>query len=72
MAEASSAKSQEWSPHGRTPRDFAPEFESMPEPDASLQITHDAGGVLISDLAGTIAADSYTISFMCLFMLLMY
>jgi hypothetical protein len=56
MAEASSAKSQESSPHGQTPRDSAPEFASMPEPDASLRIAHGAGGVSILDLAGTIAA----------------
>jgi hypothetical protein len=55
MAEASSAKYQESTPHGRMPRDSTLEFVLMLEPEASLQIACGAGGASISDSASTIA-----------------
>jgi hypothetical protein len=56
MAEASSAESQELSPHGQVLQDSTPEFASMPKPEASLRIAHGAGGASILDFVGTIAA----------------
>jgi hypothetical protein len=56
MTEASSAKYQESTPHGRMPRDSTLEFVLMLEPEASLQIAHGVGGASISDFASTIAA----------------